>query len=263
MNKRITFLFAICLITALQPAFSQRNGDTYFDVSVSPSLGFQILGGIKLPQKYSGSESTYRDSISKISHPGQSMNFGVQYFSKKNAFNAFSIGLSYTTLTFRRTQQNLILGDMIHPKVGIVSGLIQAANLTVKHDFRYKYIEVPLLWHKSAEGYGNLKEFDIWYFGGFAPAVLVRDRVHIFTEGFTTNGTNTFNVKDDDITPVRFNIIGQAGIRADYYMYKNLHGLLQPRIRVPLLPSTGGIQSVWIPQLSVDLGLIFLLDKTK
>ncbi len=260
IKKAISVLIIVFTANVL---LGQRGSDRYLTFSAAPALGFRILGDVKVPSTYKAGKVEFRDSLNKADRPGQSMNFGIQYFTKKNAFDAFSIGISYTTLTYRRVAENLKLGDWIHPQVGYITGLVQAANLSVRYDYRYRYIEAPILWHKSAEGYGNLKEFDMWYFFGFAPAVMVQDRVHIFTQGFTAQGTNTFDIKDEQVTPVRFNVFAQAGFRADYYMYKNIHGLLQPRFRMPVLPSSGGTQTVWIPQLSLDLGLIFLLDKDR
>lgn len=266
MNKRILFLLHLIVFFGGQQCLNaQKVSDRYLSISMAPALGFRILGNAKVPTDYRGTATTYRDSLNKSDGPGQSFNFGVQYFTKKNAFEGLALGLSYTTLTFRRISEDLQLGDRIHPKVGVgyLTGLVQAANLRVKYDYRYRYAEASMLWHFSAEGYGNKKEWDLWYFVGFSPAVLIRDRVHVFTEGFSIDGENTFDVKDDNVTPVVFNVFAQAGFRAHYYMYKNIHGLLQPRFRMPFLPSSGGTQTVWIPQLSLDLGLVFLLDKDR
>ncbi len=262
-NIILLFLNVLVFCGSVQNLHAQKGSDNFINISIGPALGFRILGNAKVPSDYRGTSTNFRDSLNKSDRPGQSFNFGIQYFNKKNAFDGLAIGLSYTTLTFRRISEDLQLGDRIHPKVGVgyLTGLVQAANLRIKYDYRYRYAEASMLWHRSAEGYGNKKEWDMWYFFGFSPAVLVRDRVHVFTEGFSIDGKNTFDVKDDNVTPVVFNVFGQVGFRAHYYMYKNLHGLIQPRFRLPILPSSGGAQTVWIPQLSLDLGLVFLLDK--
>jgi hypothetical protein len=260
LKNNIYFRFIPFLLFAA-PIFlvAQKKTEKFLDISISPALGFGIPGDIKPPANYKGTVKDFSDSINKASRPGQNFNFGISYFQKKNAFEGVSFGLSYTTLSFRRVVENLKIGDWIHPQVGYITGVIQAANLRVKYDFRYHYIEGSVLWYSSAEGYGNIKDLDLWFFGGFAPAVLLRDNLHIFTEGFTMNGTNTFDVRDKDITPTTFNLFGIGGLRADYMMFKKTHALLQPKIRIPVLPSTGGSQTYWIPQIGVDIGFIFLL----
>lgn len=261
MKKRV---FSICLGLWLAGWLSaQSTSDHYLDVSVSPSAGFRILGAFNMPANYRGGKTNFRDSLQKTDRPGQSMNFGIQYTTRQNAFISFSFGLSYTTLTFRRTRENLQLGDEIHPKIGYITGFIQAAELKIKEDFRYHYAEVPLLWQKSVDKYNKFQDVDLFIFGGFAPAFCVADKVKIFTQGFTAQGKNTFYIRDDEIRPFRYNLIAQGGMRMHYAMYKKVHGLLQPRLRLPLLPSTRGAQSIWVPQLSLDLGLVFLLDKDK
>lgn len=258
--NRFRVLFAVFAFAATTLVQAQTSADKFIDFRVAPALGFRVMGNVNIPSSYKGTRSDFLDSLKKADRPGQSLNFGVQYLFKQNAFDALSFGLSYTTLSFRRVRENLKIGDLIHPDVGYIIGVIQAANLKVKYDYRYSYLEASMLWHKSAEGYKKKKELDLWWVYGFSPAVLIRDNVHIFTEGFTMNGSNQFNVKDKEATPFRFNVYGQAAFRVQTYLYKKVHGLFQPRLRVPLLPSSTGSQTVWIPQFSIDLGLVYLID---
>ena len=46
-------------------------------------------------------------------------------------------------------------------------------------------------------------------------------------------------------------------------MYKRTHALVQPRLRVPLLPSATGDQTVFLPQISLEIGLIYKLTEEK
>lgn len=252
-------IFAVASIAI--HAFGQKSKyERYIDLSVGPSLGFRVMGNFRVPPTYKSTKTDYRDSLRKADRPGQSVNLGGQMMWKKNAFNAFSIGFSYTDFTFRRVATDMKIGYEIHPDVGIIAGVIQAGALQINYDFHYYTLEVPLLWHRSAEGYGNLRDFDLWYYGGFAPAYMHRDRIKIKTLGFTLNGTNEFEVQDKDITGNAINIIGHAGFRAQYHMYKKIHGLFQPHLRIPVFPVSGGTQTIWIPQFSVDLGLVFVLS---
>lgn len=264
-NTILYWFVTLCFAFNANNTDAQRRSknDQYLDVSISPSIGFRVLGSYLVPSTYKGTKIKYGDSLNKADRPGQSFNLGLQYTVKNAAFSALSIGLSYTTLTFRRVAQDMKIGYEIHPKVGIIAGVIQAGYLQVDYDFKYHYIEAPVLWNKSAEGYGNYRDFDIWYTLGVAPAVLVRNRTNITLEGFTLDGKNKFSVKDSLITGVPVNIIGHVGFRAQYHMYDKMYALIQPRLRVPLLPSSSGIQTVWIPQFSLDLGLVFMLNQDK
>jgi hypothetical protein len=255
-NRVIAFLLGFILVLNLN---AQKKQERFLTLSFAPSIGFRVLGSYNLPSTYKGNSSQFKDSLNTADRPGQSINFGADYLIKKSAFNAISVGISYTDLTFRRVVNNMRIGYEIHPDVGIIAGVIQAGLLQINYDFHYQNIEIPLLWHHSAEGYSNLRDFDLWYFGGFAPAFMFKDRIHIETQGFTLNGTNTFDVKDKDVVGKSFNLMAHAGFRAQYHMYKKLHGLIQPRVRIPVFPSSGGMQTYWLPQLSLDLGLVYVL----
>lgn len=252
---------AVCAVfmSALSAYGQKRKPERFFDVTFAPSFGFRVLGSYNLPTSYKGTSAQFKDSLNKTDRPGQSINLGAQFMVQKSAFNAFSIGLSYTDLTFRRVVDNLTIGYEIHPDVGIIAGVIQAGLLQINYDFHYQNLEIPLLWHRSAEGYSNLRDFDLWYFGGFAPAFMFKDKIHIETQGFTLNGSSSFDVEDKDVTGRPFNVIAHAGFRAQYHMYKKLHGLLQPHLRIPVFPSSGGMQTYWVPQLGIDLGLVYVL----
>lgn len=264
MRTRVLNIFCCVAIFGCTYALSAQGRDEkFFDITVSPSLGFRILGKHTVPTSYKGTKLQFKDSLNKADRPGQTVNFGIQYTTKRNAFKAFSIGLSYTDFTFRRVANDLKIGYEIHPKVGIIAGVIQAGFLEVHYDFHYRYIELPLMWHKSAEGYGNFRDFDLWYSYGIAPALLINDKTNIKLVGFTLNGSNNFQVKDSLISGMPFNMVAQVGFRSQYHMYKKLYGLVQPRLRVPLLPSSKGAQQVWTPQFSLDIGLVFVLGKEK
>lgn len=251
----------LCSLT-LQAQKRGRGESHSLEFHVSPSLGFRILSSFRMPSNYNGSELTFKDSLNKADRPGQNLNFGLMFTRQKNVLEGISYGISYTTLSFRRVISNVKLGTEIHPKVGYVAGLVGAGFLEIHQDFRYQYLEGSMLWHRSAEGLGrNLKEFNLWYVFGFSPAVLLRDRVLVRTIGFTNQeGKDRFLVKDDNITGFQANVFLQGAYRVEYNMFPKTNAVLQPRLRVPLLPSSRGDQSFFIPQFSLDVGLIFKLS---
>lgn len=264
---RVKSILACLLLSSLmaQPVNAQRGKDDQtLDVYIGPSLTFRLMTGFKVPANYAGTRQMFSDSLNKADRPGQNLSFGAMYTHKTNALEATSIGLAYTTLGWRRVLKDLEIGDDIHPKVGYVSGLVGAGGLQVNQNYRYHYAEASYLWHKSAEGYTrNLKEFDLWYFFGFSAAALIRDRVFVETLGFTYNEKSKFSVQDDNIRGFIPNVFLNLGYRADYYLYKRTHALLQPRLRIPLMPSGRGDQTVFLPQFSLEVGLMFKLTEDK
>lgn len=265
-GKRIIFYMALSVLAVTEAVAQRGRGkdEQTIDVYIGPSLSFRTMTGYKVPENYYGTKTMFRDSLNKADKPGQNIGFGVMFTRKTNALEARTIGLAYTTLGWRRSLTDLEIGDDIHPKVGYVSGLVGAGGLQVNQDYRYHYIEASYLWQKSAEGYRrNFKEFDLWYFFGLSPAVMIRDRVSVKTLGFTYNEKDKFSVQDDNIRGFMPNLFLNLGFRGDYYMYKRTHALVQPRLRVPLLPSATGDQTVFLPQISLEIGLIYKLTEEK
>jgi hypothetical protein len=255
----IAFLF---VFVCMQTAYSQKRkkSEQTIEFTLSPSLGFRILGNFTLPNKYYGTRSTFQDSLRAADRPGQMLNFGLQWTKHKNAFEAISFGLSYTSLGFRRLRENIKIGSEIHPDLPIVSHFIQAGPLTATYEFRYRYVEASILWHFAAESFGDIKDFNMSYIVGFSPAVMIGNPVKIHTSGFSLDGKNDFVVKDKVNTALFPNAFAQVGFRSDYIMFKKVHALFQPRLRIPVLPSTQGAQTIWSPQFSIDLGLIYTLN---
>lgn len=260
------FLGCGLLVLMVNDAFSQRSKDEQnLHVYVAPNLGFRLMTGITPPSRYYASNMVFRDSLNKEDRPGQNLNIGVAYTRKKNALEAVSMGIGYTTVGFRRAITSVKLGDTIHPKIGIVAGLVGSGHLQINQDFRYHYLEFSYLKTKSAEGYSrNLKEFDLWWTYGLSAGVLVRDRVMVETLGFShSNGESRIAVKDDALRGFPANMWLNVGYKADYIMFKKTNAFVHGRLRVPLLPSATGAQTIFLPQLGIEAGLIFKLNEEK
>jgi hypothetical protein len=263
--KKIVFGCSL-LLSLMGNVCAQRSKDEQtLHVYVAPNLGFRLMTGFKTPERYYAAGSVFRDSLNKADRPGQNLNFGVAYTRKKNALEAVSLGLGYTTVGFRRINTDIKIGSVIHPKIGVVPNLVGSGNLQINQDFRYHYLEFSWLKTKSAEGYSrNLREFDLWWMYGLSAGALIRDRVMVETVGFShSNGESRIAVKDDDLRGFPANLWLNAGYKADYIMFKKTNAFLQGRLRVPLLPSATGTQTLFMPQLSLEAGLIFKLNEEK
>lgn len=263
--KQIVFGLGLLLCVAGSVNAQRSKDEQNLHVYVAPNLGFRLMTGYKLPANYHASGMVLRDSLNKLDRPGQNLNFGVAYTHKKNALEAVSIGIGYSTFGFRRAITSVKLGDTIHPKIGIVAGLVGSGHLQINQDFRYHYLEFSYLKTKSAEGYSrNLKEFDLWWTYGLSAGILVRDRVMVEMLGFSySNGESRISVKDDALRGFPANLWLNGGYKADYVMFKKTNAFVHGRLRVPLLPSATGAQTIFLPQFSLEAGLIFKLNEEK
>lgn len=256
---------ALLLIGQLDLLAQRSKEAQTLDVFVSPSLGFRLMAGQKMPPKYYASSLVFKDSLNKADRPGQNIGFGIAYTRKVNALEATVMGVSYNTVGFRRAITDVKLGDTIHPKIGIVAGLVGSGHLQINQDFRYHYLEFSYLKNRSAEGYSsNLKEFNLWWTYGLSAGLLVRDRVLVETLGFSnSDGESRMSVKDDALRGFPGMVWLNAGYRADYIMFKKTNAFVHTRFRLPLLPSATGAQTIFLPQLSLEAGLLFKLNEQK
>lgn len=256
-------LTAVLFMTALNSQ-AQRSGKTtrFVDFTVSPSLGLRVLANYKTPDNYYSTPDHFHDSLKKADRPGQSINLGVAYVLKKDNYNQITFGLSYVHKSFQRVRTPINVGDVIHKDVGVVAGIVQAGILEVQYNFNYKYLEGSMLWHSNLSTGRKLKDMDIWVFGGFAPNVLISDKMKIKSVGFTLDGKNTHWVYNPEFKAYKVNLDLRTGLRIEQMIYKTLNGIVQPGFRMPVLPAFHGAQTVWIPQLSLDVGLSFKLSKT-
>lgn len=253
------FLFLLMVLFTFQFAFAQRSGkkEKFLEATVSPNIGLRFMGNYNMPSNYYATNDVFRDSLRKADRPGQSLNFGIQYLIKKNAYSQFSVGLTYVNKTFKRVRTKIGVGDVIHPDIGIVAGLIQAGILQVDYNFNYKYIEGSMLWHKNVAGNKKSKESDFWVYGGFAPSFLISDKMKIKTVGFTIDGKNNHYVSNPQFKSFNFNVDARVGFRLEQFLFKGLKGLVQPNFRMPILPAFHEAQTIWIPQLGLDVGISY------
>lgn len=256
----ILFLSLVTLIN-LNAQKTGKKGK-FIEFTVSPSLGFRVLGNYNPPENYYSTDQHFKDSLRNADRPGQSLNLGINYVLKKDNFNQISFGLTYVHKTFQRVRTNISVGDLIHKDIGVVAGLVQAGILEVHYNFNYKYLEGSMLWHTNITGSRRLKDMDLWFFGGFAPNFLVTDKMKIQSVGFTLDGKNKHWVSNPEFKPFRFNVDLRAGLRLEQIIFKRLNGLVQPNFRMPVLPAFHGAQTVWIPQLGIDVGFSYKLNKT-
>ena len=111
---RVILTFYFLLVLNIGQAQRSKDEQT-LDVYVAPSLGFRLMTNYKVPPKYYASRDFFRDSLNAADRPGQNISMGIAYTHKKNAFEAVTMGLGYTTFGFRRAITKVRLGDTIHP----------------------------------------------------------------------------------------------------------------------------------------------------
>ena len=75
--------------------------------------------------------------------------------------------------------------------------------------------------------------------------------------GIYSNKYGNYDIKK--VTPPSVNVFLTAGTRFDYTLTETMHLVLQPKVNLPILPSSTGVQVAWCPQASIDVGIIWPL----
>lgn len=223
---------------------AQRSG---LELAVSPGISFS--------QTSSASAGISLDSVKAMNtaRPQASYHLLWNAFIKRDLSVQF--GLSLQNRIARRFREDLQFLDVIHPQVGQIFELSQAATKNVRYDYRYRYLSFPVnvMYNMTPTKLRN--RFEHFAYLGLQPEFLMGHDLLVDLEGFSMRGQGRFVVNDTTIEARKINIGLSAGYRFVLPIDHSLNIALQPHIAFPLLSS--GLQPVAdrIYVLSVMFGL--------
>lgn len=254
--KQLTTYLLIFFILKSEIVFGQKNKkkENYLDFTVGPHYGFRLIGDFDLPVPYSGNKKTFKDSLRKADGLGKTIQLGLNYVIRKKGYSQIAFGLNYVQKSFTRIRTNVNVGDVIHPQIGPVAGIIQSGAIEIDYIFKYKYLEAHVMWYSKMNLGRKVKESSLWLYGGLAPSVLLSDKMMIKSIGFTLDGKNKHWVTNDEFRSLPINLDLKGGARLEQFIYKDFYGLVQPNFRIPMFPAFTGAQTTWIPQFGLEVG---------
>lgn len=279
MNVRIFSVFAFVFIPSLLLG-QDYKWDRTIEAFASPSISTRLLGKVTPDLQGGYTLNQLTDSFNKSDVSSTFLNFGVNFIYRKTDRKAFSIGVTYLRTGFTRQKEGNMFNYNPHPDLEIYANLSEGPTQIMNYQFNYSYLTFDLRYLGRIDGASFIiKNTKLWYFVGASPSLLLNSELNINTQGFTLAEGNDISTYDytvihnpngkyvnrqgrydvQKVYPSKINLFVNAGLRFDYQFSETMHLLLQPKLNIPLLPSSGGVQVAWCPQASIDVGIIWPL----
>lgn len=253
---------------AVSAQATEKKWGNVLSLSATPSLSVGWISAYQPDIKGGYTSQQLADSFSLSDRKLQTFNFNLHYAHKINGFTNLVTGLSLVNTGFTRVKGGKMFKYEIHPDVGVYPNLVSAGLMEIHYEYRSTFATALFAIEKRLDGSRfQMQSASMWYQLGVMPALLVRQNLKIHTVGFTMPQGNDFTVKDyvantvDTgvvLTPsesVRLNAFFTAALRVEYDLDPNFHIFACPRVLVPMLPNSRGVQTYWSPQIGCELGL--------
>ncbi len=242
-NNFITLIFLFLSINT----FSQSKSKWSIGASINPTF----CNSYNTPSSNSSLKSITQESY-RFNIVCPSIWFNLSLGQKW----AVQTGLGYSDVGSQNIQSDIKLNDNIYPGIG--SGkLLELTNVSrnITYDYRYQYLNVPLLFNYHVGRSGDYK-FNFSLTGGVALNVLLKHQMTANLD-FDLDGKNKFNFDSTGYNgrALALNII--LGARVDYKIDKTLTLMVQPVLGYyPISVSSSAI-SVYPYYFSVNTGLVY------
>jgi hypothetical protein len=163
----------------------------------------------------SSDNATRKDSLDKADRFKIFPNGGVQFLFEKKSGREFYFGLGYNEIGFIRERLDYQFQDTVHPDLGIIMDLSQAAQKNGYFTYRFKYIEMPLGFNFQFTPRQLMNVYTGWFNIGINAQYLMKQHMTIFLQGFSMKGEHRFDFENTSYDAAQFNMALQAGGRFD------------------------------------------------
>ncbi len=246
---RIKSIILIICLSSLATALQAQKSYREWGVHVRPSVNGSLL--------MSSGSGGISDSVRKSNTTRGALSFGLDYFIKKNNDAKIQIGLVYSDLGFRKERINLRFGDSIHEAIGIVADLSQTVRKDVYYDYRFRYVELPLIYHLNMSSRLSRRDLELWFSGGLHPSFLLKDELIVRLPGWSAAGNTKHVLSTSYHTVGSFNMGVSFGARVDYKAMKGVRVSVYPSYKLMFASVKRGNQSNMLGSLGIAFGLSF------
>lgn len=199
------------------------------------------------------------DSIKAMNQLRAQTGFHLNYNAYIKRDLTLQFGISLENKIVRRFREDLQFLDIIHPEIGQIFEISHAATKNVRYDYRYRYISVPVMAMYNLTPTKLRNRFEHFAYVGVRAEYLVGSDLLVDLEGFSMRGEGRFVVSDSGLTTQEFNMAIETGYRFVLPIDKSLNISIQPRLSVPLMPSSSAPVRDRIYLLAVNLGINYSL----
>lgn len=220
---------SLILFTILLCNFQNTLAQGSFEVGTGGLLNFQFI---------SSEKNRTADSLRDLSKTHVTFQAGLRanFDIKKNW--GCQIGIGYARYNSRFERVGLRFHDSIHPALGRIEDLSEAATKTVIYRYNFDYIDIPINFTYKLIVRKWASYYTPYVILGFNNEILLNHNLRVDTKGFTINGENIHKIDDTEWTAAQYNILMNLGARFEIKLDKNTQMVLQPEFKLPVLKST-------------------------
>ena len=202
------------------------------------------------------------DSLNKTDKIKLFPTAGVQFLFEKNSGKEFMIGIGYSEMGFKRERLDYQFLDTVHPDLGPIYDLSQAAQKNAYFTYRYNYLEVPIGMNLqfTPRQYNHI--FTGWFNVAVIPQLLLKEHMTIFLQGFSMKGKTDYDFKNTGFNAAKFNASLQSGGRFDFAINKRTWVTADALFRMHLLSTaSNNIEKFRLWNFSVNLGIRYEISR--
>jgi hypothetical protein len=259
--------FLLCtLIFISSTSFGQSIDDSYYSVTIG--------GGLTGATTNSSSSLIYDDrqnlTYEQFNNDAKNnqmmrLNFSAHaWYNKTLGFNwTIQAGLGYLDMGFRRAQNNLKDGELIHKEIG-PGKILDKTNIekNINYDYRFHYLDIPVWFNYElykSKDYKTRYQFT----GGVAANVLLKHQLTARLDNFTIDGEDKFQINNTGYEASAFNMQVNLGFKVIHKLDKETTIIVQPIYTIHPMSVTGGQIDVMPYSVMVHAGLVLDLNKFK
>jgi hypothetical protein len=210
----------------------------------------------------------YQDSASN--NETWRLNFSPQIGIIYKINRAFDLqcGLGYIVLGHQRQLNNLKYKDYTFPGIGSTIGgqIIENTNVErdIKLNYRYQYLQIPLLINYHINGKLISRNFQVSITGGMGVNVLLKHDINaVLNSGFKIEDKSNFTIDSTGFTANAISANMMLGTRLDYDYKRQFKFICQPMFGYfPFSVSSNQLEArPWY--FNINFGIIYSLSDLK
>jgi hypothetical protein len=223
----------------------------FIEVLASPNFSYRIL---------SSDDSHLKDSLDGADQMRKSVGFGIGASFNLNKSITLNTGFRYNDYGFTRIWEDLQFLDLVHPEIGRIEDLSQAAQKDAYFFHKFRYLEIPVRFNFQVSKKRKQQNFRIYLHAGLVNQIFLEENLKVFFKGFSVGGERTYKRISTGYNMKSFNVSAVAGgrfilrISPDYWL------TAQPEINIPFSNhNTGDASAFRLVQLSGNFGIAKIL----
>lgn len=245
-------LIILSLIYVCAFAQSEKNAERRIGLFYSSDYAYRML---KSRDKSEGSNIAInaRNDLEKPLY-GFNTGFLISWkFSKRMELQA---GIAYSLKGYQIKKQEVIFGDQIDPRTGVVYQNTASTSTAFSFKYKYEFIELPVFINFYLL---QKNKFSLAVKAGIAPALLVK-KTTVLNEYYEDGTKERKILTDDEVSYNKFNLNGITSIGIGYDINKKLQLIVQPQFQYYFISTTANtsiIEKLYSAGINININYTF------